>query len=171
MQIWQVNPNPGTWGLFGPGACISIYTVWSKHPIIPISHAFVTNSAYINEKNSEKNSMWYGKKTITPEIQKWRRGVIRACLARAPHTGNPLVTIGFPSDYTRGQYCKALIFVCFILSKLLWRDNRVADDLKRLDGHMTLLQCMFRVFPRADFEGGAPPLIFFQIWFFYYNIV
>ena len=23
-----LNPNPGTWGLLGPDACISIYLVW-----------------------------------------------------------------------------------------------------------------------------------------------
>ena len=23
-----INPNPGTWGIFGPGACTSIYRVW-----------------------------------------------------------------------------------------------------------------------------------------------
>ena len=27
-RVPPINPNPGTWGLLGPDACISIYLVW-----------------------------------------------------------------------------------------------------------------------------------------------
>ena len=42
----SINPNPGTWGLLGPDACISINLVWLTDPVIPIFFVFVTNSAH-----------------------------------------------------------------------------------------------------------------------------
>ena len=77
------NPNPGTWGLFGPDACISICLVWKAHPIIPISYIFVTNSGHF-KGIVKKNQHGIGKKKKKTEAQKWCKGVTRACLTRAP---------------------------------------------------------------------------------------